>query len=196
MRPWHGTHCLGTSASVRSNRIHNGLCCDTLDREFASRVDIGYENDIGLLQCLAKIICQLLGPAVTMRLKSHHQTFGIQGAGSLQCGRHLGGVMAVVIHDAQVRRDVFVFKPPASSGKGGQSPCYQLKVDTQRVCHYNGRQRVEHIVFSGNTQFHSTQMLPFSRNVKGHHGACLMNFTGGIVGTFPAVGNNSFTARA
>ena len=128
----------GPCVAIGVDGIDDGLCRNTLDGQFAGGVNVCDKHLVGGLKRFAKIIGQLLCSAVSVRLENDNETLMFQGTSGLQGGGNFCRVVAVVVNDPQFGREVFVFKAPFGSRKGGKGAGGELEIDFSGVCYRDG----------------------------------------------------------
>src|SRR5882724_8114874 len=132
------------------------------DGRFAGGVDVGQYEDVGLVECTAKIIPEMLRARVAMRLKEHQQPIEFAAAGRFQRGANLDGVMTIVINDGDVIHDALDVKTAAHSGKFGKAFADQVGCNVQIERHGSRGRSVAHIVHARRmSQLEETEIITF-----------------------------------
>ena len=169
--------------------IHDSLTADSGNGRLTGRVDICYIELIHVLQYPTEVIAQQLGARVAVRLEQYNQSLRFQALGSLQSCRNFGGVVTIVIHDAVVTGQVLGFKASASTGETYQSARDAGEVAAQFQRQSCSRQRVQHIVATGDTQLHASECGSFV--VDGVEGTSALDghIRCGVICILPAVGD-------
>ena len=140
------------------------------NRLFASRVDLHQQQHIGLAEHLHKIVIQIAGAAVAVRLVDHHQTTLRPAAthGLDHCG-HFTRVMAIVVdqhHAATVHRQFAVdLEAPTDTLEARQPGDDGGIVDAFVGGDGDGRQGIEDVVVTRHVHRHVERLA-----VRAQHG--------------------------
>ncbi len=102
---------------------------------FSCRVDIGEDEDVGVVKSSEKIFEQGLRSRITMRLKYRNDSFLLTCSCRLERGHDLYGVMAIIIHDKNPLLLSFDLKPSLNPAKITQG----FLDDLERNIQFKGR---------------------------------------------------------
>src|SRR6267154_473076 len=87
------------------------------DGGFAGSVDVEQRENVGLIEGAAEIVPEMLGAAVTMRLKEHEKPVELAATGCFEGRTNLGRVMAVVVNYGDIVDHTLDVKAAAYSSK-------------------------------------------------------------------------------
>src|SRR5262245_39149568 len=93
----HGADVLDIFVPSFANRRGQDFAGDARNRRLAGGVDIGNDQQIGLIESAGELLPEVLGAGVAVRLKKHKKAVELAAAGSLQRGFDFGWVVAVVV---------------------------------------------------------------------------------------------------
>ncbi len=80
------------------------------DGLLARRVDVGDDEDVGLVECAGELVEKQLGARVAVGLKGDDDAAIEAALGSVERGFDLGGVVAVVVDDHHVAAPPVAFE--------------------------------------------------------------------------------------
>src|SRR4030042_3103159 len=91
--------------------LKEGFCFNAFNTILSCRVDIGKNEDIGVIKRSEKIFKQGLSSAVTVGLKYCNDPFPPTGSCRLECSHNLYRMVAIIIHDENPLLLSFDLKP-------------------------------------------------------------------------------------
>src|SRR5580658_11183510 len=94
-----------------------GLAIHVLDGRFAGGVNIGDDQNIGLIEGLAEFIPQMLCARIAMWLEDDQQTLESAAARGFESGANFGGMMAVIVDQRDAVVHAFDFETTADAAE-------------------------------------------------------------------------------
>src|ERR1700739_472733 len=98
----HGTNVMDVLVSGFTDSGDKGFAGDAGDRRFTGRIDVGEDQQVGLIEGTAELVPEMLRTRVAMGLEKNQQTVELAAASSFERGANLRRVVAVVVDDRDV----------------------------------------------------------------------------------------------
>src|SRR5215468_2607984 len=117
----YGTNVMGVLVAGFADCGGQGFAGDAGYGRFTGSVDIGYDQDIGLIERARELFPKMLRAGIPVRLEKNQQAVEFAAAGSLEGRFDFGRVMAVVVDHCNVVDRTFDIETAADSAKVGES---------------------------------------------------------------------------
>ena len=129
----------------RLGALDDGAGGHARHRRLARRVDVEHVDPVGAGEAAAELAVQQRRARVAVRLEQHQHP-PAEGARRGQRRRHLGGVVAVVVHHPHAARLAARLEAPAHAGEVLERAGDVREGDLDLEAHRHRRQRVQHAV--------------------------------------------------
>ena len=148
--------------SVSADFVGEPFCRSPWDRLFTGGVHVGQHQDIGVIECGDKVIEQLMGAGIAVRLEcGHNPAFRPSLAGGGQRRFDFGRVMAVVVNHHNPLGLPLHGKAPSDAAERGKPLLNGGKRHIQFQCHGDAGHGVQHIMRSRHREGNLPQPVPF-----------------------------------
>src|SRR5207249_9517872 len=134
------------------NLLHQCLARYAFDRLLAGGIDIQNDQAVRVLKRSCKLVHQITGSGIAMRLEDHMNLAKATLPGGGKGGANFRGMVAVVIDYADPRNLAPQLEATVDAVEVFESRANLLDLEIQANPNGNGRRRVEDVVGSGNAQ--------------------------------------------
>src|SRR5882724_5389537 len=117
----HGTNVMDVFVSGLADGGNERVAGNAWDRRFAGRIDVREDEQVGLIECAAEFVPEMLCARVAMRLKEHEQTVKLASASGFERGANFRRVMAVVVDYGDVVHCAFYVEAAPDASEIRQS---------------------------------------------------------------------------
>ena len=153
---------------------------------FTCGVNVDEADLVAVAECRDEILKQLSRAGIGVRLIDTAQPTAIHAACTGKRRADLGRMVTEVIVDGNAHVTVFqstlIFHAAAGTGKGGQSRGNDVGVKTAAVGSSSTRQRVEHVVLTGNGKMDAAEILSVTEDREGGASVGIGDIHGAVVG--------------
>src|SRR5712672_2048477 len=142
----HGTEIEDILVAGFADGIGQRFAGYARDGRLAGSVDVGDNQNVGLVERAREFVPEMLRARVAVRLEKHQETIELADARGFQGGADLGRVMAVVVDHGNVVDRAFNVEAPTNAGKFAQAFANQFGGNVEIERDRGGGSGVAHVV--------------------------------------------------
>ncbi len=136
--------------SVLTDRLGQAGSRNTGQGRFAGRVDVGDDQDVGLVERAGEPVEQIAGSRVAMGLEGHHDAAPKGALRGIEGCLDLGGMMTIVVDQRDAVDLVDDREPtPHAAERGQRFACVIVERNLELVGDGDDGEAVEHVVGAG-----------------------------------------------
>ena len=138
--------------AVRPYGGNETIAVGAFDRRFASGIDIGDDDRIGVIETGREFIEQRMEPRVAMRLHDGDHLPFCRGARGAQHGGDLDRMVAVIVEDAHAVPFARRREAPLDAAEARERAADRIRAHAELMRDRDRRRRIERIVMAGHRQ--------------------------------------------
>src|SRR5580658_5715431 len=142
----HGAREHDVLVAGRADRFGEPLSRDALNGSFARWIDFAQYQHVALIERTAKILPQMLGSRVAVRLEQHQQPLVAASSRGFERGANLGRMMAVIVDKSYAGERAFDFETAPDTRKLPQAGANQVRGNVEGKTDGSRGGRVSHVV--------------------------------------------------
>src|SRR5579862_1850696 len=131
-----------------------GFAGDAGDGWLAGGVDVGKDQQVGLIKSTGEFFPEMLRPGVAVRLEKDQQPVEFATAGGFESGFDFGGMVAVIVYDRDVVDGAFDVEAAADSAEICQAQANKLRGDIEIESDSRGGGCIADVVDAGRMRKH------------------------------------------
>jgi hypothetical protein len=145
----HGAPVVNVLVAGLANGGGEGFAGYAGDGQFAGGVDVGEDEDVGLIEGGTEVFPEVLGTGIAMWLEEDQQSIELTASSGFERGTNFGGMVAVVVNDGDVVDGAFDIEAAADAAKFGEAFADEVGRDAEIERHGGSGRGVAYIVDTG-----------------------------------------------